>query len=152
MAAAPALTAELQLFVHRVEELLGRAREGARTEDDAKSVVEVEEQFRARVVPFINSCREALFGGGPGRLDDPDLERLGVLEPVTTRLQPSQVKVEEPPHEVVVPIPVLEQPTIAVQARDNQEETSGETLEGPSTMEEKKEVNGSTDGGPTTEG
>ncbi len=114
-------------------------------------MAEVEEQFRARVVPFINSCREVLFGGGPGRLDDPDLERLGVLEPVPTRLQPAQVKVEEPPHEVV-PIPVLEQPTIAVQARDNQEETSGETLEGPSTMEEKKEVNGSTEGGPTTEG
>ncbi len=86
VAAAPALTAELQSFVDHVETLLARGRECARSEAEVKAAAEVEEQFRARVVPFANRCREMLFRGADVDDDVGELDKLGAMAPVTTKL------------------------------------------------------------------
>ena len=102
VAAAPALTAELQSFVHRVEDILGRARDAASTEEELRAVAEAEEQFRARVVPFVNECRNMLYGGVPGgglSGEAAELERLGALPTVTTNIQPPPPPTPMPPPE-----------------------------------------------------
>ncbi len=136
MASASALTAELQSFVHRVEELLIRAREAARTDEEAKAVDEVEEQFRARVVPFANSCKEALFGGGLG---EPDLERLGAFVPITTRIQPPLVDATFEEQVIQIP-PADEQQAGSTAASEEEVPVQSEDKEPPPTSESAEEI------------
>jgi len=80
-AAAPLLVAELQTFAERADQLLDAAVESVRDQREAAAAKEAAEQFRRRVVPFLDGCREVIFGGHG--LDDANaMESFGLLKRV----------------------------------------------------------------------